>query len=144
MRTNKKILFTWFMFISLLIFGINCKDEANRVPFVQVNVDLNLNLPIYSPLNIVGNWIYISGGSQGIIVYRSSIDEFKAFDRHCTFNVPDQCRIDVDTSNIQAEDVECCNSLYSIIDGTVQSGDAFVSLTQYQTSFFGNTVSITN
>ncbi|NND78023.1 MAG: hypothetical protein HKN39_07550 [Flavobacteriales bacterium] len=144
MRYGRIILFTKFMFIALLILFTNCKDQEDRVPFVVVDTQLNLALPIYQDLNIVGNWIYVSGGSQGIIVYRFSTDEFRAFDRHCTFNVPDQCRIEVDNSNIQAEDVQCCNSVFSIIDGTVQSGDAFVGLTQYQTSFFNNVVSITN
>lgn len=144
MKTSPIILFTKFLLIGLVILFINCKDQENRVPFVAVDIDLNLALPIYQDLNIVGNSIYVSGGSQGIIVYRFSTDEFRAFDRHCTFNVPDQCRIEIDASNIQAEDNECCGSVFSIIDGTVQSGDAFVSLTGYQTSFFNNVVSITN
>ncbi|MEM7161355.1 MAG: hypothetical protein AAF487_02840 [Bacteroidota bacterium] len=123
---------------------ISCKEQDQTVPNLPVDITLNLNLPIYSDLNTVGNHINVSGGSLGIIVYRLSVDEFKAFDRHCTFNVPDNCRITVDNSGIQAADDECCGSVFSIIDGTVQSGDAFVPLREYQTSFFNNVVTISN
>jgi len=128
----------------ILIGFSNCRDAEQVVPNVPVDIALDLNLPIYAPLNTVGNHIVVSGGSLGIIVYRLSIDEFKAFDRHCTFNVPEQCRVTVDNSNIQAEDIDCCGSVFSIIDGTVQSGDAFVPLREYRTTFFNNVVSITN
>ena len=143
MSKKVKILSTILMLI-LALFQIQCKDREDRVPFVPVDITLNLSLPIYSELNTVGNHINITGGSLGIIIYRLSTDEFKAFDRHCTFNVPENCRIDVDNSNIQAVDNNCCGSVFSIIDGTVQSGDAFVNLTEYQTSFFNNTVTISN
>lgn len=143
MFQNLKILFT--VALLMVFFSVtSCRDSDEVVPFVQVDVALNLNLPIYSDLNAVGNSINISGGSLGIIVYRLSNDEFKAFDRHCTFNVPSNCRLDLDNSNIQVEDNECCGSVFSIIDGTVQSGDAFVPLKEYQTSFFNNIVTITN
>ncbi len=143
MLKNLKLLSTIGM---LIIFSsiISCGDTDQAVPNVPVDIDLNLNLPIYADLNTVGNHLNISGGSLGIVVYRLSIDEFKAFDRHCTFNVPGNCRLDVDDTNIQVEDNECCGSVFSIIDGTVQSGDAFVPLREYQTSFFNNVVSITN
>jgi len=138
-----KILSTTGM---LIIFSslVSCGDSDQVVPFVQVDIDLNLNLPIYSDLNTVGNHLNISGGSLGIVVYRLSIDEFKAFDRHCTFNVPGNCRLNVDDTNIQVEDNECCGSVFSLIDGTVQSGDAFVPLKEYQTSFFNNVLTIAN
>lgn len=135
-------------YLSILLITIilcaSCDDENERIPFVPVDFELNLTLPAYAPLQTVGNWIYITGGSQGIIVYRFSIDEFRAWDRHCTLNVPDNCRIEVDNSNIQAEDNECCQSVFSIIDGSVQSGDAFVPLQGYSANLFGNNLRITN
>ena len=143
MVNQVKLLFTLVLLILAMLL-CQCKDNENRVPNVPVNISLNLNLPIYSELNTVGNHINISGGSLGIIVYRNSIDEFKAFDRHCTFNVPENCRVSVDNSGIQAVDNNCCGSVFSIIDGTVQSGDAFVGLTEYRTSFSNNIVTITN
>jgi len=143
MSKKIKILSTGLLLVALSSI-LSCGDSDQVVPFVQVDVTLNLNLPIYSSLNTVGNSLNISGGSLGIVVYRLSNDEFKAFDRHCTFNVPDNCRLEIDNTNIQVEDTECCGSVFSIIDGTVQSGDAFVPLKEYQTSFFNNVVTITN
>jgi len=70
-----------------------------------------------------------------------------AFDRHCTYQVENQCRINVDEdSNITAVDTECCNSVFTIIDGLPMSGPARRPLLRYQTTFNvnANTVRITN
>lgn len=135
----------YLLLVLITLFSAqSCGDQQDRIPYVPVNIEINLNLPAYAPLQTVGNWIYLTGGSQGLIVYRFSNDEFKAWDRHCTFSVPDNCRIEVDNSNIQAEDTDCCQSIFSIIDGSVQSGDAFVPLQGYSTNYFGNTLSISN
>ena len=96
------------------------------------------------PLLAVGGWVYITGGSRGIIVYRFSPDEFLAFDRHCTFQVEDGCRTDVDNTNITAVDSDCCGSKFLIVDGAPIDGPANIGLQHYNTQFDGNTLLITN
>ena len=64
-----------------------CRDTPGVIPYVDVNIDLNLALPAYNSLNFPGNWLYISGGSRGLIVYRYTLDEFVVLDRHATFDV---------------------------------------------------------
>jgi len=127
--------------IFLLIFTASCRDdEDQRVPRIQTDITLNLNLPEYNDLLNPGGWIYLTGGSRGIIVYRVNNDEFSAFDRHCTFNVPDACRVFVDeNSGLTAKDTLCCGSVFEIITGNVVEGPAQFQLQTFRTQFNQNT-----
>jgi hypothetical protein len=58
------------------------KQNTHPVPYVPFNQSIDLNLPSYYSLAGVGGYAYVVGGSRGIIVYRRSLDEFIAFDRH--------------------------------------------------------------
>jgi hypothetical protein len=75
-------LFEKSLFILALFFTVSftsCNDDDNnddlRVPNVNTDIDLNLNLPQYSPLQNPGSWVYVTGGSRGIIVYRVGIED---------------------------------------------------------------------
>ena len=69
--------------ISLFLISVSCgKQNTHSVPYVPFNQSIDLNLPSYYALSGVGGFAYVIGGSRGIIVYRRSIDEFIAFDRH--------------------------------------------------------------
>ena len=65
----------------LLLLGCR-KNNINPVPNIPFDITIDINLPSYNALNGVGGWCYVNGGSRGIIVYRRSIEEFIAFDRH--------------------------------------------------------------
>ena len=126
---------------SLVIAGFimmllnNCTKNQNIVPYVYVDQYINISLPSYSSLNSIGGWVYISGGSQGIIVYRQSYDQFSAYDRHCTFNAENPCgKASVDPTNSFVE-CSCDSSQYQLYDGLVIQGPATYSLKNYQTSF---------
>ena len=133
---NFKIFFS--LFLLLLIFLSCKKDKSIGVPAPPTDFTINLNLPDYSPLQIPGNWIYVNGGSRGIIIYRLGANDFVALDRHCTFNVQDRCRIVVDTvATTAARDHDCCGSLFSIVDGTPVEGSATLPLFRYNTTYNG-------
>ena len=122
----------------------SCKKDDDAVPNVSVNIVISTTDPSYNDLNAVGGWIYLTGGSRGIIVYRYSIDEFMAYDRHCTYEPLESCAIvEVDQSGIIAEDL-CCGSQFLLTDGSVIDGPASVSLKLYQTSFDGNNLFVYN
>ncbi|MDP6908502.1 MAG: hypothetical protein QF371_03300, partial [Flavobacteriales bacterium] len=108
MRTLKIFVACFFSF--LLLNSSSCqRGTASGIPYVPVNYMLTVGNPDFAPLQAVGGWLYLTGGSAGIIIYRFSPDEFRAYDRHCTFQVDDQCRVDVDNSNITAVDSDCCS-----------------------------------
>lgn len=135
------------LFCSLgLLFTPACKDDNrnSNIPLVQVNFIIQINDPAFLNLQTVGGWEYISGGSRGIIIFRASQNEFKAYDRHCTFQPSSTCAIvSVDANNITATD-DCCGSSFILTDGSVTKPPANFPLKQYNTTFDGTTITIKN
>ena len=133
--------------VAMILMGMilfSCKKESDTIPLVEVNLVIYPNDPQYINLQIVSGWEYITGGSRGLLVYRYGQDEFRAYDRHCTYNPLDECgKVEVDSSNIIVTDL-CCGSEFSIIDGIVIKEPAVVPLKQYQTTFDGNALRIFN
>jgi nitrite reductase/ring-hydroxylating ferredoxin subunit len=130
--------------LPLLLLVTACKKDDQGVPNVSVNLYIYTTDPNFVNLNAVGGWVYITGGSRGILVYRSSNSEFKAYDRHCPYKPEDACgRVEVDSSNIQVVD-NCCGSKFIMTDGTVTQGPAGMPLKQYGTSFDGSVLHIYN
>jgi nitrite reductase/ring-hydroxylating ferredoxin subunit len=125
---------------------MSCKKEnKNGIPLVAVDLTLYINNPSYSDLHVSGGWAYITGGVKGIILFRSSVDEFIAYERNCTYQPYNNCSIvDVDSTNIFIVDIDCCNSKFSIIDGVPVNGPASQLLKQYSTSYDGNVLRIYN
>ena len=132
-----------FLVVLLMSLGLGCTKDDDTVPKVSVNILISTTDPQFNDLNAVGGWVYLIGGSQGLVVYRFSYDEFVAFDRHCTYVPSDNCRVEVDQSGVIVEDA-CCGSKFILTDGTVAEGPAAQPLKQYQTSFDGNLLHIFN
>tara|TARA_Y100000385_G_scaffold220204_1_gene229773 strand:- start:390 stop:827 length:438 start_codon:yes stop_codon:yes gene_type:complete len=127
--------FLSFLSISSLILSFSCSKQRNIVPNVYVDQYINLSLPSYGSLNIIGGWSYISGGSKGIIIYRQSYNQFSAYDRHCTYNADNPCgKANVDSTNSFVE-CYCDGSQFQLYDGLVIQGPASYSLKNYQTSY---------
>lgn len=141
----KKINFLFPVLLLLLLSSCN-KDGNNNsgIPYVQVAIDIYPANPQYIDLNVIGGWLYITGGSRGIIIYRFSQDEFYAYDRHCTYQPQNSCgKVRMDTDNITLLDT-CCGSKFIIVDGSVIQGPAGLPLQRYQTYYDGTTLHITN
>ena len=128
----------------MLLGSAGCNTIDSNVPNVAVNLRLLVSNPDFINLNAVGGYVNLTGGSRGIIVYRFSVDEFRAFDRHCPFNADEGCRVTVNSTDIEAEDDACCGSKFLIIDGSVIEGPANQQLKPYTTSFDGNSLLIYN
>ncbi|NNC82835.1 MAG: hypothetical protein HKN79_04595 [Flavobacteriales bacterium] len=128
----------FLFFILTLISFAACKDDDDqRVPNVPVDITLSLNLPQWQPLNTPGGWVYVTGGSRGIIVYRAGTEEFTAMDRHCPYEPINGDRVHVLEDNIIAADTNVCGSRFVITDGSVTQGPASFPLTTYRTSYNG-------
>ena len=113
----------------LLFFS--CQKEEDYIQNVMVNIDLYLTLPEFSDLQTVGNYIFITGGVKGIIVYRQGFDSYKTYDRNCSFEPSLSCaRIDSVNSSIAI--CKCCNSKFLLSDGTPFYGPALLPLKKYQ------------
>ncbi|MBA3972049.1 MAG: hypothetical protein H0X46_07875 [Bacteroidetes bacterium] len=135
-----------FIYICLLCLCFsNCrKDEDNGIPIIAVDIYIYTSDPAFINLNAVGGWVYINGGARGILVYRKSTSEFMAYDRNCTYRSNNVCAtVFVDASNIIAEDT-CCNSKFSMVDGSVIQTPATFPLKSYSTTFDGSALHIYN
>lgn len=128
-------MFSLFSFILLLT---SCQEkDPYPIPNVAVSISLNLDLPSYQNLNAPGGWVYINGGSRGIIVYRN-FDNFVALDRHSTYESTKDCAIvSIDSINAFVLNDSCSTSQYNITDGTVVTGPAKWGLKKYNTSWDG-------
>lgn len=125
----------WIIGCALLALGLTaCRDNTSQVPLVQVNITINVNEPSFFDIQAPTGWTYITGGSRGIIIYRNSIDEFTALDRHATYNVPSGCAVTVADDGVLLDD-PCSDSQWLIVDGSVVNGPANTPLKQYNTQF---------
>lgn len=136
------------LLFAAITFFPSCKKEnqpvVSGVPFVTVNVLININNPAYFDIQIPGGWVYFAAGSRGLIIYRKSQDVFVAMDRHCPYRPQDGCQVDMDQSAVFSEDTGCCNSQFGVNDGSILQGPATQSLKMYQTTFDGTFLRVFN
>ncbi len=122
-----------------------CRDRNNggQIPYVPVSINININQPDFFNLTVPTGWVYITGGSRGIIIYRNSTDEFTAIERHSTFEPENQCAVAVDDDGVIISD-PCSDSQWLINDGSIVGGSTSQPLIQYETSFQDPFLYITN
>lgn len=139
--------------IILLVLVFSCsKDRTNRNPYLQeigFRFDLNLSLPLYSPLTNPGTAIEITNqsiGTKGIIVVNAGFDQFRAFEASCPNHAPNDCS----TMDLNGQVVTCsCEDYqYSAITGQQlnrpDDGKRYYDMLEYRTSFSGNVVVVSN
>ena len=131
--------------LSVLFFisFLGCKKDKNEIPDVYVDIYVYVTDPAFSPLNAISGHQYFTGGSQGVIVFRKSQNEFMAYDRHCSFNVPEGNAVTVDASGLLMTDSKC-SSKFLTTDGSPNQGPAVNPLKRYQTAFDGTVLHIYN
>jgi nitrite reductase/ring-hydroxylating ferredoxin subunit len=129
----------------VLFASAGCKkEERGGVPPTQLDVSININNPAYNDLAVPGGWLYLTGGSMGLIVYRQTNETFVAMDRHCPYQPAELCQVAVDDTEIVARDTLCCQSSFLITDGSVVEGPAALGLRRYNTTFNGTVLRIYN
>ena len=137
----------------LMLLLVSCNtDNTNRNPFLQeigFRFDMNLNLPLYSPLANPGSAIYVNTnvqGSRGIFVIHTSFNSFMAWEASCPNHVPNDCS----TMQLNGQIVTCsCEDYqYNLFTGQFlnrpDDGKRYHDLLFYQATFGGNTVSVSN
>ncbi len=144
---------TRFWGILLLVLILSCdNDRTNRNPFLQevgFRFDINLNLPLYSPLTNTGNVIYINSaevGTRGVFVINSGFSRFRAFEASCPNHAPNDCS--TMTFSGQVATCACEDYEYSLFTGQQlnrpDDGNRFYDMLEYNTSSSGNVVVISN
>lgn len=144
---------THFWSLTLLVLLISCDtDRTNRNPFLQeigFRFDINLNLPLYSSLTNTGSAVYINSaevGTRGAFVINAGFDQFRAFEASCPNHVPNDCS----TMSLNGQIVKCAceNFEYNLFTGQQlnrpDDGNRYYDMLEYNTSFQGNVVVISN
>lgn len=132
------------IFATIVLFSSCNSDENTNIPLVEVNFQYNINLPQYIALQTVGGSVEVFGGSRGIILYRASPDEIKAFDRHCTFQPSNTCGlVSADQNRFSATD-NCCGSSFLLNTGDVSKPPANLPLKEYSAFFNDPILTVTN
>ncbi len=151
-----KRIYLLILMIAFLGAGSCSKSPVNpeiTSAIVQINIDPNSTF--YQQLNTVGGWVYVKNGDQGaylssssrgVIIYRSGIDTFKAYDR-IPPNSPNQCGSAtalVVGSNYPFAKDPCTGNLYQLLDGTLFKGTGKYSMVHYHAVYDGNLLHVYN
>ncbi|MGB5821754.1 MAG: hypothetical protein WBG90_19885 [Saonia sp.] len=141
----------WGIVLGVLLLSCD-SDRTNRNPFLQeigFRFELNLNLPLYSPLTNTGNAVYVGNtgvGTRGAFVINSGFNQFRVFEASCPNHAPNSCStmdLNGQTAICPCEDYE-----YSLFTGQFlnrpESGERFFDMLEYRATFSGNTVTISN
>lgn len=149
---KNRILISVLLLASLLLQGCREYIENPNYPNAIINFTIYPNSIHEYELNTVSGYKYYTSDplstSRGVIVYRLSMDEFRAYDR-LPPNYPNACcdgdgnctRLVVDFPFV----VDNCNGIkYNIINGDIFEGDGIYPLIQYHTVFDGSALHVYN
>ena len=132
-----------FLVLFLIIIS-SCGDSNDYIRNVYVDVEIDLSLPEFSPLNTVGNSIFIEGGNKGIIIYRFSNYEYNIYDRNCSYEPNLECSY-IDSINSTIAMCGCCSSAFLLDqNGVAANSPAVLPLKQYNYSFNNTLLHIFN
>jgi hypothetical protein len=143
--------------VTTLVFLISAGCGKDDQPYIDtgfINIFIYPNSTQYLQLNTIGGWVYLTSNppSRGVLVYRLSLDEFKAYERTPTYK-PDSCctydpvvkcpKIVMNESGLIAVDT-CSGSEWLILDGSVTKGPATYPLVEFHTMYDGEVLHIYN
>ena len=133
----------YFTFFLVIIIINSCNKDDNTIPNVPVSFRIQA-----SELGGVGSAIYTQEiyGIRGIIIYHKNNNEYVAYERACSYRPTNDCEVvqlnnDINPSYLTDN---CCNSNFLLDDGTPFSGPALLPLKQYNTSFDGTYINVSN
>ncbi len=148
MSRNAILLTVLFLFT---LVGCD-SDTGRRNPYLQeirFRYEINLNLPLYSPLLTTGNPVYIGNagvGIRGVFVMNTGFDTFRAFEASCPNHAPNTCSTmtgDGQNARCGCEDFE-----YSLFTGQQLNRptdeNRYYDMLEYRASLAGSSLVISN
>lgn len=137
----------------LLVTLFSCEnDRGTRNPYLQeigFRFDMNLNLPLYSPLTNFGNAVLVDNTGisiRGFFVIQSTIDQYRAFEASCPNHVPNDCSTMV-LEGLTAT-CSCENYEYSLFTGQLlnrpDDGNRYYDMLEYRVTKSGTVVVVSN
>jgi hypothetical protein len=142
-----KSLFTWFIIAGGLLSLASCQPDLSDDQIPPANfstLTFNINLPEYQNLRTKGYMEINSIGLRGVILYRVDQSTYHTYERNCSYHPNDACAtVNIHTSGLYMTD-PCCNSTFDFAAGNPTGGVAWRPLRQYQTSFSGTQITISD
>ena len=132
-----------YILIALFFFS-NCNTKDDYIQEVYVNINIDLNLPEFSDLQVSGNSIFIEGGVEGIIIYHGVGNDYKVYDRNCSYEPSLSCS-QIDSVDAGIAYCGCCTSAFLLSnDASVLNSPALLPLKKYYWTFSGSQMHISN
>jgi hypothetical protein len=133
-----------FYILSALFFLSTCNTKDDYIQEVYVNINIDLNLPEYSDLQVSGNSIFIEGGVEGIIIYHGVGNDYKVYDRNCSYEPSLSCS-QIDSVDAGIAYCGCCTSAFLLSnDASVLNSPALLPLKKYYWTLTGSQMHISN
>jgi len=131
-----------YSILFVLVLFTGCGKEENFIPDVPVNYNVTL---VEFGIKAVNNVLLVPNhGIGGLVIVRTPLGGFVAFDRCSTVNPEKICKIVPDESGLIATD-PCSGAKFSLLDGTPQKAPAERTLKTYSVSLQGNiTINVRN
>lgn len=121
--------------VVIILLGTSCRDRRQQLlPEQSFSLFINTNEPDFFDLSVPSGWVYYNGSNVDLIIYRNNLEEFTALDARSTYQIEDNCKVEVTDDNVIIED-PCSGSTWLIMDGSVVSGPASQPLVAYSTDF---------
>lgn len=152
----KKALFALLLPFAVLLSNCNKQQQGtdDQIPNIPVSIAINVTLPLYLNLQTPGNFIYLEGGSKGIVLYHAYDGQYYAMDRNCPYQPLDDCaKVTVEKNNLFARCgkyendttfVPCCGSRFDLAGGFLMEGPARYPLKNYYVNKSGDNIYINN
>jgi hypothetical protein len=126
------------LIISTLIFSCNSEDDF--IQNVYVNELVDLSLPEYSEIATSGSSIFVDGGAEGIIIYHGVGNNYKVYDRNCSYEPSLACS-HIDSVNSGIAYCGCCTSAFLISNtGEAINAPALLPLKAYHWNLGNNNI----
>jgi len=133
-----------FYILLALFFFSTCNTKDDYIQEVYVNINIDLNLPEHSDLQVSGNSIFIEGGVEGIIIYHGVGKDYKVYDRNCSYEPSLSCS-QIDSVDAGIAYCGCCTSAFLLSnDASVLNSPALLPLKKYYWTLSGSQMHISN
>ena len=127
--------------ITLLELASCGKNDRCHTPIGITNFTIEPLSASYPGLNTVGGHQYLTGGHRGVVIIRTGLQDFVAYERSCPLDTSTAVNI---SQEYGSSVLECpvCHSLFSVYsDGSPMTGSQTPCyLFQYSTTFDGRTL----
>ena len=124
--------------LSILFILSTCNTKDDYIQEVYVDIIVDLNLPEYSNLQASGNSIFIEGGVEGIIIYHGVGNDYKVYDRNCSYEPSLSCS-QIDSVDAGIAYCGCCPSAFLLSNNAnVLNSPALLPLKAYNRSLGNN------